>query len=184
MMVRCIGINGMLQDNNNIDGTLRIPFIPNFNCTTIGIYAIQKINLKKWIMDGGVRYDYRYSNVVGFDFKNALYRSTLKFHNISLTLGASRTIFKNGMYITSLASAWRPPHVAELYSFGRHQSAAAVEYGLLLDDSTKIIDISQSGYKNEKALKSVNTYQYNTDKIQIEATVYYNYIFNYIFQCR
>ncbi|MEO7992129.1 MAG: TonB-dependent receptor [Chryseolinea sp.] len=179
--VRCIGINGMLQDNNNIDGTYRIPFIPNFNSTTIGVYAIQKVNFKKWILDGGIRYDYRYSNVAGYDFKNALYRSTLKFHNASLTVGANRKVRKNGMYITSLASAWRPPHVAELYSFGRHQSAAAVEYGLLLDDSTKIIDINNSNFKNEKALKWVNTYQYNTDKLLLEATVYYNYIFNYIY---
>jgi iron complex outermembrane recepter protein len=179
--VRCIGINGMLQDNNNIDGTYRIPFIPNFNSTTLGVYAIQKFNLKKWILDGGLRYDYRYSNVVGYDFKNSLYRSTLKFHNASLTFGANRKIKKNGVYITSLASAWRPPHVAELYSFGRHQSAAAVEYGLLLDDSTNIIDLNDSNFKNEKALKWVNTYQYNTDNLQIEATAYYNYIFNYIY---
>ncbi len=179
--VRCIGINGMLQDNNNIDGTYRIPFIPNFNSTTLGVYGIQKVNLKKWILDGGIRYDYRYSNVAGYDFKNALYRSTLKFHNASLTVGANRKIRRNGMYITSLASAWRPPHVAELYSFGRHQSAAAVEYGLLLDDSTKIVEINNSNFRNEKALKWVNTYQYNADKLLLEATAYYNYIFNYIY---
>ncbi len=179
--VRCIGINGILQDNNNVDGTFRIPFIPNFNSNTLGVYAIEKINIKKWILDGGIRYDYRHSKVVGYDFKNTLYRSTLKFHNASLTLGATRKLYKNGTYSTSLASAWRPPHVAELYSFGRHQSAAAVEYGLLLDDSTNIIDIKQSDFKNEKALKWVNTYQYNSDKLQLEATAYYNYISNYIY---
>ncbi len=179
--VRCIGINGMIQDNNNIDGTYRIPFIPNFNSTTLGTYVIQKINLKKWVLDGGVRYDYRYSKVVGYDYKNELYRNTLKFHNASLTFGASRKLHKNGMYITSLSSAWRPPHVAELYSSGRHQSAGAVEYGLLLDDNNNIIDINQSSFKNEKALKWVNTYQYYSDKLQLDVTAFYNYIFNYIY---
>ncbi len=178
--VRCIGINGMLQDNNNIDGTFRIPFIPNFNSTTLGVYAIQKVNLKKWILDGGIRYDYRYSNVAGYDPLNVLYRSTLTFHNTSLTIGANRKILKNGLYITTLASAWRPPHVAELYSFGQHQSAGSIENGLLLD-SSKVIDFNKAEYKNEKALKWVNTYQYNTDKLQIETTAYYNFIFNYIY---
>ncbi len=179
--VRCIGINGMLQDNNNIGNTYRIPFIPNFNSTTLGAYIIQKVSFKKWILDGGVRYDYRYSKVVGYDPLNMLYRSTLKFHNASLTIGANRKILKNGVYLTSLASAWRPPHVAELYSFGQHQSAGSIENGLLLGDSSEIIDFNKAEYKNEKALKWVNTYQHNADKFQMEATAYYNFIFNYIY---
>lgn len=180
--VRCIGVNGMMQDNNNIAGTKRIPFIPNFNNLSAGAFVIQKFHFEKWTLDGGARYDYRHYDVSGFDFKNAPYRTTLNFHNATFTVGATHRLTAASQFITSLGSAWRPPHVAELYSFGRHQSAGAVEYGLLLDDKTNnVLSVDQVNFKNEQALKWVNTYRYEKNALVFEITGYYNYIFNYIY---
>ena len=178
----CFGATGMFQDNENVPGTQRIPFIPNFTNLSAGVFAISNFQLKKWAIDVGIRYDYRKYNVTGYDFKNTLYKDQLIFKNPSATVGASIPLAKNQSFSVNVSSAWRPPHVAELYSLGTHQSAAAIEYGLLLNDSTnEVMSIKDVPFKIEQALKWVNTYQYQGDRFQFEATAYVNYIFNYIY---
>lgn len=177
-----VGVNGMFQVNNNVPGTQRIPFIPDYNNRSAGVYVAEKFTLRNWLLDIGMRYDLRNYDVTGFDFKNALYTSTLKFHNFSATAGISKAIRKHGKFTTTIGSTWRPPHVAELYSLGTHQSAGAIEYGLLLDESTnEVLDISAINFKNEQALKWVSSYTYHGSKWHAELTGYLNYIFHYIY---
>lgn len=178
----CFGVTGMYQDNNNIPGTQRIPFIPNFNNISAGLFGISKFYFKDITVDVGARYDYRYYAVSGYDFKNTLYKSNLRFHNASATLGGTWQIRQNQRLSINVSSAWRPPHVAELYSLGTHQSAASIEYGLLLNDSTnEVMDIHDVSFKNEQAVKWVNTYQREWKNFKVELSAYANYIFNYIY---
>ncbi len=178
----CWGLSSMVQNNENIPGTQRIPFIPDFSNLSAGIFAISKLKVKDWIIDLGARYDYRQYNVSGFDFKNTLYKDQLVFNNPSATIGTTKTVAKDQSLSMSVSSAWRPPHVAELYSVGTHQSAAAIEYGLLLNDVTnEVTPLKDALFKTENALKWVTTYQYTSSNFQLEATGYLNYIFNYIF---
>jgi iron complex outermembrane recepter protein len=178
----CVGITGMYQDNNNIPGTQRIPFIPNFNSTSAGLFSVSKFFFRNLTLDAGARYDYRYYRVAGYDFKNNLYKSNLQFNNASATLGGTLQLKPGQIISTSISSAWRPPHVAELYSLGAHQSAAAVEYGLLLNDSTnEVMPIEDARFQNEQAIKWVTSYQRTTKSFTWEATGYVNYIFNYIY---
>ena len=178
----CLGANGMYQENRNIPGTQRIPFIPNYTSISGGPFAVGKFQLSKWMLDVGTRYDVRSYAVVGFDFSNTLYEADLLFHNVSVSTGLSRNLGERHAVKLNLSSSWRPPHVAELYSLGTHQSAAAIEYGLLLNDSTnQVMDISEVPFKVEQALKAVGTWQYTTPRLQLEATVYANTIFNFIY---
>lgn len=178
----CFGINGMYQDNNNIFGTQRIPFIPNYNSFSGGAFGVTKIVRDKSTFDIGARYDYRYYTVTGFDFKNARFDETLNFQNVSFTAGSVTHLNSRQSLSFNLSSSWRPPHVAELYSVGTHQSAAAIEYGLLLNDSTnEVMSIDDVPFKIERALKGVSTYQFNKEDIQIELSGYANFIYNYIY---
>ena len=177
-----VGVNGMYQDNSNIYGTQRVPFIPNFNSIAAGIFGITKLYRNAWTIDLGLRYDFRHYSVTGYDFKNTLYKSAYSFNNASATAGATVKLNKNQTLNLNLSSAWRPPHVAELFSLGTHQSAAAIEYGLLLNDKTnEVMDIKDVNFKTEKALKFVATYQRDWKKFTIEVSPYANYIFNYIY---
>jgi len=180
-LVQTIGVNGIMQDNSNIEGTKRIPFIPNFNNLSAGAFLIEKLTLERWTLDAGVRYDYRDYKVSGFDYKNAPYKASFNFHSATFSVGATHHFTKTTQFITSLGAAWRPPHVSELYSFGQHQSAGGVEYGLLITEGENVKNVYDAGFRNERALKWVNTYRYQKDKIAFEATAYYNYIFNYIY---
>ena len=172
----------MYQDNNNIYGTQRIPFIPDFNSISAGVFGITKLYRNAWTIDLGARYDFRHYEVKGFDFKNTLYSNSFSFNNLSGTAGATIKLNKSQTLNLNLSSAWRPPHVAELFSIGTHQSAAAIEYGLLLNDKTnEVMDIKDVNFKTEQALKFVATYQRIWNKFTIEVSPYANYIFNYIY---
>lgn len=176
------GANGVYQDNNNVYGTRRLPFIPNFNNISTGLFAISRIHWGMWTLNTGVRYDFRSYQVKGFDFKNSFYQAAFDFSNVSASLGVARQVSVNQSLSLNVSSAWRPPHVAELYSLGTHQSAAAIEYGLLLNESTnEVMDIDDVNFKTEKALKTVATYQYSSPYFTFTISPYVNYIFNYIF---
>ena len=176
------GATGMFQQNRKVDGTQRVPFIPDFNNISAGLFGVTKVYLNQWTIDVGARYDYKYYSVAGYDYKNSLFQSTLQFNNVSATAGATVGIKQNGTLNLNISSAWRPPHVAELYSVGTHQSAAANEYGFLLNDSTnEVLDIDDVSFKTEQALKFVGTYQHRWSKFTLEMTPYVNYIYNYIY---
>lgn len=178
----CFGVNGLVQQNSNVFGTNRIPFIPNYTSFSGGPFAISKFYLKAWTVDLGVRYDYRHYNVAGYDYKNDLFHSNIAFQNVSGTAGATLRMKRDQSLSMSLSTAWRPPHVAELYSLGTHQGAAANEYGLLLDPQTNnVMDIRDSDFKIEKATKFVTTYKISRERFLVEATGYANFIFNYIY---
>ena len=178
----CFGFNGMAQDNRNVPGTQRIPFIPNYTSISGGPFAVAKVEFKRWVADFGVRYDFRNYAVAGRDFKNTLYNADLNFHNVSASAGFAHSLNQHHTIKLNLSSAWRPPHVAELYSLGTHQSAAAIEYGLLLNPSSnEVMNIKDVPFKLEQALKAVATHQFTGNRFQLETTIYANFIFNYIY---
>lgn len=178
----CLGVTGMFQKNSSIAGIQRIPFIPNFSNTSGGAYAVTKLVYNKFTVDLGARYDYRYYSVSGYDYKNSLFQSTSLFHNASATAGATIPLNANQAIRLNLSSSWRPPSVAELYSLGTHQSAASIEYGLLLDPETnEVLDINNVNFKTEQALKWVGTYQHRWNNWELEVSPYFNYILNYIY---
>lgn len=178
----CIGVTGMLQNNDNIPGTQVIPFIPNYTNQSAGVFVINKLYLKRWTIDIGARYDYKHYFVSGRDFKNQLYQAPASFQNPSATAGATLKMSKQQTLSINVSSAWRPPHVAELYSMGTHQGVAMIEYGMLLNDSTnEVMNIHNTRVKSEQALKLVTTYARSWDHLQVEVSAYANSIFNYIY---
>ena len=178
----CRGINGMFQDNNKVDGTNTLPFIPNFTHYSVGAYWIEQFRSARFDWEVGARYDFRAYRVAGFDFLNRLYRSSVDFNNASATLGGTYRINPRVRVVSTLSTAWRPPNVAELYSLGVHQSVASIEYGLLLDEqTTEVQPYRGSGVKSEQALKWVSTWHWDTPAVQVEVSGYANYIFNYIY---
>ena len=174
------GMNAMYQYNRSLPGTQRIPFIPDFVTMTGGTYAAYRHQSEQLTYDLGARFDLRHYSVAGYDFKNTLYRQRMNFGNVSATAGLTWKMNERNSISTSLSSAWRPPHVAELFSLGTHQSAAAIEYGLFLDPATnEIRDPSSVRFRNEHGIKWVGGWKGAANGIGFEFTTYANYIFNY-----
>ena len=103
------GATGIYQQNRTVYGTQRVPFIPDFNNISAGAFGVTKVYLNQWTIDAGVRYDYRYYSVAGYDYKNSLFRSTLQFNNFSATAGATVGIKEKGTLNLNISSAWRLP---------------------------------------------------------------------------
>ncbi|MCD9020064.1 TonB-dependent receptor [Parachryseolinea silvisoli] len=177
----CVGVTGMMQNNNNQPGTKRIPLIPDFTTLSGGTFAIIKFQGEHWDADFGGRYDYRHYDVAGYNSKNILYKANIHFHNPSFTAGATVRLPRKQSLHLNVSTAWRPPHVAELYSTGKNLGTGAYELGLLLDTASNVVDIRRSDFNVEQAFKGIVTYRRDWQDFFVEVTPYVNYIANYIY---
>ena len=169
-----VGIQGVRQDNTNVVGTGIRPLIPQYRSTGLGVFWVERRVREKTELEVGVRYDHRLLDVLRFDRTNNLLNPRFNFNNVSGTLGAVYNPHPSLSLRTNLASAWRPPNVAELYSEGLHHGTGTIEEG-------------DENLRTEKAYKWINTLTYSTipaeggKGVALEASAYYNYLRNYIF---
>ncbi len=182
-----VGVQGLYQDNNNQPGTNTVPFVPNYNNTRLGIYLIEGRAFGANRLEGGLRYDYQFSSIRGREPNNDIYRNELSYQNVTATLGLILEMKPGHLFRTNIGTAWRPPNISELYSFGKHQ--ASIEYGLWRymrqeDQGIVVDDILTEDEKpapSEIGFKWIGTYEITTDKLQSDVTAYLNYIRNYIY---
>lgn len=182
-----IGLQWQYQDNNNIPGTKTAQFIPNYNHQKLGVYFIENLEMNETIFEAGARLDYQHSSVRGV-FQNERYGQEFRFNNVTASLGVIRNLPNGSSFRMNLGSAWRPPNVSELFSFGRHQSV--FEYGFLtyqineLNEPAvvdEILSLEDSKIKIEKGFKWISTYELKRTRYLAEITFYTNYIRNYIY---
>jgi len=184
-----MGMDFMYQDNDNIPGTQRSHFIPNFTNYSGGIYLIERLGREKWELEAGLRIDFQHNNIHGWNVNEGFYKDSFGFRNVTASVGGTYRFTEHSSFTTSLGTAWRPPHVAELYSFGKHQSTAGLEYGMLWNwdrqapppNNFFVQKFDEADIANEQGLKWVNTFQYATGPLSAEVTAYLNWIKNYIF---
>ena len=160
-----LGVSGLYQ-NNQLNGR---PFIPNFVAAGGEIFAIEAWQREKWEIEGGIRYDYRWIHsareVQGQDIYTIQH-----FQNFSGTLGAHYRFSPFLRLNSHLGTAWRPPHVNELFSDGLHHGAGAIERG----DST---------LSPEQGIKWISTLTVNQFKgLNASLSVYYHHFSNFIYK--
>lgn len=143
------------------------PLIPNFNQFNIGAFWIERYVKNNWEFEAGIRYDYR--TLSTYRIVNRIKRSNhFDFHNGSGTIGATRNFTNHLSAKLNAGTAWRAPNVSELFSDGVHHGAAAFEKG----DST---------LHPEKALNTIASIKYASEKLTVEIGGYYNYIKDFIY---
>ncbi len=182
-----VGIQNQFQDNDNIPGTNTPLFIPNYAQYRLGVFMIESIEIEANTYEVGLRYDYQFSSISGRQPDNTLFRNELDFQNVTATIGLKRAISSSTSFRSNLGTAWRPPNVSELYSFGRHQ--ASIEYGLWryqLDESgtvttNQVLSELERPVDSEAGYKWINTLTVSKSKTDFELTGYINYINNFIF---
>lgn len=156
----------LIQQTNTTD---RGALIPNYESLTAGVYWIERWRHypSPFELEGGLRYDIRQMDV-GWQGRDSIGRS-LDFSNFSSALGL---IFKQTHWRTrlSVGTAWRAPHVNELYSEGVHHGSASYE----------------AGNANLTPERALNTnlgidWKPQNQAFQASLSLYYNLIDNYIF---
>ncbi len=174
-----VGFNGALQVNNNKPGTGTTPIIPNYDNHNIGVFGIAQLHRGSYHFELGLRYDYRYFDAAGYRYdyqhpnpdgvvSQVLYTGNRTFHNISGTAGMLVHIAPGFNWKSNIGLAWRAPSANELYSDGLHHGSGIYEVG-------------NPDMKSEKGLKWINNLHYNRDGLELEADIYAQYIYDYIY---
>ena len=158
-----IGVSSLYQ-YNLMSGR---PLIPNFNQFNIGIFWIERYVKDSWEFEAGARYDYRTLSTHRIVSRQKV-SNDFTFSNASGTIGATKNFSQNLSARLNAGSAWRAPNVSELFSDGVHHGAAAFEKG----DST---------LHPEKAINTIASVKYATEKLSIEIGGYFNYINDFIY---
>lgn len=143
-------------------------FIPNFENYSGGIYAIEQTTLGMLELEAGIRYDYKWQKI----YKNVngnIYSPDFSYSNFSGILGGKYWIQNDMWFSLNLGTAWRPPSVSELFSDGVHHGSASYEIG-------------NESLSPENSYQAIGTFHYdNENNFHAEATLYYNYISDFIY---
>lgn len=124
------GFSGVYQENSNIPGTGIRPLIPNYRKQSGGAYVIEHFAAaEKLELEAGARIESTHLLVAKYDASDVLIRPEHDFLNHALSVGANWSVTDSTRIRFNLSSAFRPPHVSELYSEGLHHGAAAIEIG-------------------------------------------------------
>lgn len=162
------GASFMYQNNKNNPDTGVRPLIPDFQNWTAGLHGIARYVQPTYELEGGIRYDFKHYLVKRFDENNVLQKPEFDFNNFTGSIGALLFLKDNWTLRTNLGTAWRAPHVNELYSEGLHHGTATIEEG---NDSLR----------SENALKFIATINRQVQRSNFEVSAYYNYIKDYIY---
>ena len=181
-----VGAQFAVKDNTNIFGTSTLQFIPNYNSAEFGLYAAESIELNNVQYEAGIRFDYQFLSAIGRDGFNDLFSNELTYSQATASLGLIKRI-GNANFRSNLGLGWRPPNVAELYSFGRHD--AFFEFGLwryVIDENNAlntndVLTEAERSVPSEVGWKWINTLDWQKGGLQGEVTAYINWIDNYIY---
>jgi len=143
------------QQNDAVAGTGTNPLIPDYDKYDAGIYTVANYTLNETSeISAGIRYDfskidarkrynlsdwnekYNYDELfpefeVSVNNTRILTNPKFTFHNISASLGFSKSFADDITLLANYGLASRVPNPSELFSDGLHHSAARIETGLL-----------------------------------------------------
>ncbi len=171
-----MGINAMHQINSI---NYRY-FVPNYRSLDLGIWAAERLQLNKWQLEMGLRFDHRNRYAITDNDKqpfdllmgNVLvagdpYGSRL-FSGLSGTGVVAYQLNEFLRMAVTFSSAWRSPQVNELFSNGLHHGAARIEKG-----NPAIIP--------ERAYNVLANMVYNNARWEIDAGIYNKEIRDFIY---
>lgn len=125
-----IGAGLLRQTNVNIAGTGVRPLIPNYLRESAGIFIVEHVPVSGGLeLEVGARSEASRLFIARYDADDVLVRPEHAFVNHAFSAGLNWDIGDSTRLRFNLGTAYRPPHVSELYSEGLHHGAAAIEIG-------------------------------------------------------
>ncbi|BCN94259.1 ligand-gated channel [Thiomicrorhabdus immobilis] len=140
------------------------------------VYLFEEADYDKWLLQVGARYDWHEvsapldGNNVHFVDEGIFDSSnnSRTFDVFSGSLGSTYRIDSNWSVAANLASGFRAPSIFELYAGGEHGGVQAYQLG-------------NPDLKAETSLNTDLSLRWQTPKTQMVATVYQNWVDNYIY---
>ena len=179
------GINGMVQNNKNLDAT-DFP-IPDYDLFDLGGYIYANWKKERWTISGGLRYDMRHEKWDNFyvglnpetgfnhqvestdDNAELPFPSFSKtFQDFSASLGATFKISKHWSVKANVGRAFRAPNITELASNG-------------LDPGAHIFYIGDRTFDPEISLQEDIGISAHYENLSADLSLFNNNIQNYIY---
>jgi len=164
------GLNYTFQKNRNVPGTGVEPLIPNYISYNGGAFWTERwIGDNGWELESGLRYDYKFLQAKRINNQRQVETIERNFHAWAVSFGGLWRPDSPWEFRTNFTTAFRPPNISELFSDGLHHAIASLEFG-------------NADLQMERGFKWITTGSYRSaDGILLEASVYNNYIENFIF---
>jgi len=125
-----VGVSGVYQENTNVPGTGIRPLIPNYRKESGGVFLLEHYPISPKVeMEAGARVETTRLDVAKYTYDNVYITPQHDFNNSAFSLGANWSVKDSVRMRFNASTAYRPPHVSELYSEGLHHGAAAIETG-------------------------------------------------------
>lgn len=164
-----IGVNFSQQENYNIPGTGVNSVLPNYNSKTIGAYLSEEFKKDTWILNAGIRFDYKTFGAAGFDALSRYYSGEKIFKNFSYNFGINKTLDKYFSLTSNIGMAWRAPEAIELFADGVfHRNAFYV--------------VGNRESKSERGLKWSSNIQYTSKRLLISTDFFRQRINGFIYE--
>ncbi len=158
-----VGVSGMNQGNVNAEtGYL----IPNFRAMTGGLFAHGTWGRGDWTAEVGARLDHRWMKAFP-RIERQFVRRTHDYTSVSGVVGGIWQMAPAWSLAANLSTAWRPPSVNELYSYGVHHGTAQFEIG-------------DAGLTSERTLGLDLTLRHVGPRARMEVSGYVNRMDGYI----
>ena len=165
------GANGVYQENVNQPGTGVRPLIPNYRKQSGGVFLLEHLPVSEKVeLEAGARMEATRLNVAKYDANDVLIRPEHNYTNSALSAGANWTIKDSLSIRFNLSTAYRPPHVSELYSEGLHHGAAAIERG----------DTTLASERSLKAVVDLESFWFK-GRLRTDITLYADRINDFIY---
>jgi iron complex outermembrane recepter protein len=164
-----LGFQGINQQNNNVKNreTILLPDADIDNYSVFGL--MQRTFSQKLKIQAGARYDYKTisTQAVGkVDMLN--YRRPLdkNYGSFSGSFGATYNLSEELLFRGNVAAAYRTPNLAELTSFGQHETR---------------FEVGDQHLNPENSYESDLSLHYHTNFFMFDLAGFYNCIHDYIF---
>lgn len=173
-----VGVQGFYLRNINYEDAGEF-LIPDATKDDRSIYALLNYNKDKWVLQGGLRYDYRKvtadasaQHFIDYGFilpENPTDRTLERtFDGVTASGGATYRPNSTWRFRMNVAQGFRAPDLAELFSNGPHPGTSRFERG-------------DASFGREQNIQTDFGIRYSKPNFSISGEVFYNHVDNYIF---
>ncbi len=160
------GASGVQYFNRLFDVAGEEAFLPRNETNQTGLFTVQQFDFGRFRAEGGLRYEWS-DLTAKTDPDNRFFVGNRSFNALSGSLGASYGVSDAVRFGVNLSRTERAPSAEELFANGGHAGTQAYELG-------------SPDFRLEKSWGVEATLHAHTDRVNFDASAYYNWFSNYI----
>jgi iron complex outermembrane receptor protein len=145
--------------------------IPSNRTAAVGLYGFEQLDLDRWTLSFGGRYDYRHLDVTADPpppVGTATPAQTRRYHSVVGNFGALFHVSEPVALVLNVGRGFRAPQPIELFANGVHEGT--IEY-----------NVGNPDLRNETSINTDLALRVQSGRVSMELGAFANYINNYIY---